>query len=124
MQRSSSTQDQQKPAQKLDAWLWVASPLQDNGLIMAVGIDACKPPSEGPPVQTLCATTNKYVTSIFSTWRTRDDNTRKGVFFWPPGDLLREALARFKRPHGRLPDSLVVYRGGVNGSQEQELLSQ
>ena len=108
---------------KLGAWLWVPAPLPDDRLVMAVGIDACRQSSDGPAVQTLCASTNRYVTSFFSTWRTRDV-ARKGVFAWPPGDLLWEALTRFRRLHGRLPDSLVIYRGGISESQEQDLLDQ
>lgn len=40
----------------------------------------------------------------------------------PPGQLLNEALLHFFVENGRLPDTLVVYRGGVSESQEIGLL--
>jgi len=107
---------------KRGGWLWVISPLPYSGrVVMAVGIDACRQSKHCPTIQALCATTNPYFTTCFSTWQ-RSPEVVKGAYTMPPGELLKEAVLYFFQQNGRLPDTLVVYRGGVSESQETGLL--
>lgn len=89
---------------------------------MVVGIDACRQSKDSPSIQTLCASTNRYFTTYFTTWRTQDADLAKTDYTSPPGDLLKEAILCFLEQNHRLPDKLVVYRGGVSESQESTLL--
>lgn len=108
---------------KRGAWLWVISPLPYRGrAVMVVGIDACRQSKESPSIQTLCASTNPYFTAYHTTWRTQDAERSSAEFAAPPGELLKDALLCFFERNGRLPDTVVVYRGGVSESQESSLL--
>lgn len=104
---------------KRGAWLWVTMPFPD--LVMAVGIDAIKQ-GDSPAIQTLCASMNPYFTQYHVAWRVRKEVSRRGVFSWPPGDLLDEALDRFHALNRCLPRRLVVYRNGVSESFEGALM--
>jgi len=104
---------------KHGAWMWVISPLPYQGrCVMAVGIDACKQSRDSAPILTLCASTNPYFTTYFTTWRTGGSDDDRSA----PGPPLKEALLYFLAQNRRLPDTLIIYRGGVSESQETALL--
>merc|ERR1712048_613717 len=107
---------------KRGGWLWVISPLPYRGrTAMVIGIDTCVLSKDTPTIQAMCSTTNPYFTSCYSTWR-RTAYATKGVCSPPPGELLRETVLHFFAENHRLPDTVVVYRGGVSESQEVGLL--
>ncbi|CAJ1450462.1 unnamed protein product [Effrenium voratum] len=98
---------------KKGAFLWAISPLPYLGRsMMVVGLDTVKAGKEAPVLQALSASVNVYFTSYFSTWRSGPDC----------GALLRQALQHFYTRLRRVPDTLVIYRGGVSESQEAQLL--
>eukprot|EP00931_Biecheleriopsis_adriatica_P106039 TRINITY_DN80556_c0_g1_i1.p1 TRINITY_DN80556_c0_g1~~TRINITY_DN80556_c0_g1_i1.p1 ORF type:complete len:261 (-),score=40.24 TRINITY_DN80556_c0_g1_i1:61-843(-) len=89
---------------------------------MVTGIDARAPTKGGPSVQALCASTNSFFTSYYTTWRTRESE-RSGVdYTCPPKQLLVEALLNYLWVNRRLPTTLIVYRSGVSESQEESML--
>ncbi|CAE8634410.1 unnamed protein product [Polarella glacialis] len=108
---------------KCGAWLWTFSPLPYmRRKVMVVGVDARSASVDnGQSVQVLCASTNCFFTSYFTTWRAKESVRRGLDFTSPPLELLLEALGHFMRMHGRPPDSLVLYRSGVSDSQEAAL---
>lgn len=104
---------------KQGAFMWVISPLPYCGRVhMVVGIDACKQSKDSPCIQTLCASTNPYFTKYHTTWRTSTSDD----FIPLSGEMLREVLVENCRNGGRLPDTIVIYRGGVSESQESALI--
>eukprot|EP00811_Abedinium_folium_P028385 NODE_438_length_3049_cov_4.097878.p1 GENE.NODE_438_length_3049_cov_4.097878~~NODE_438_length_3049_cov_4.097878.p1 ORF type:complete len:976 (+),score=232.09 NODE_438_length_3049_cov_4.097878:220-2928(+) len=109
---------------KRGAWLWVLSPLPYRGrIIMVVGIDSHREFKNRPLVQTLCASTNPYFTTYFTTWRSWDStNTESCVV--GPAEPLTEAMHQFFAVNRRLPDTVIIYRGGVSDSQEANILEQ
>lgn len=113
---------------KRGAWMWVISPLPYRGRsMMVVGIDASKQSRDSPTTQVLCATMNPYFTQCYSTWRRaaeapREHGAPKGSSAVPPGELFKEACLSYFVENGRLPDTVVVYRGGVSESQEAILM--
>lgn len=105
---------------KQGAFMWVISPLPYCGRVhMVVGIDACKQSKDSPCIQTLCASTNPYFTSYFTTWRTCTTEN-----FAPlSGAMLKEAIVyNYTHGGGRLPETIIIYRGGVSESQETALI--
>eukprot|EP00929_Paragymnodinium_shiwhaense_P112628 TRINITY_DN80898_c0_g1_i1.p1 TRINITY_DN80898_c0_g1~~TRINITY_DN80898_c0_g1_i1.p1 ORF type:complete len:1042 (-),score=161.27 TRINITY_DN80898_c0_g1_i1:64-3189(-) len=113
---------------KRGAWFWITSPLPYMGrIVMAIGIDTRRCGQDGAIIQTLCATTNPYFTSIFSTWRcsvvpTCERDRRPAEHRLAPGELVKDAVLHFHQQNGRLPDTLIVYRAGVSESQETEVV--
>eukprot|EP00931_Biecheleriopsis_adriatica_P050441 TRINITY_DN29205_c0_g1_i1.p1 TRINITY_DN29205_c0_g1~~TRINITY_DN29205_c0_g1_i1.p1 ORF type:complete len:1021 (-),score=208.80 TRINITY_DN29205_c0_g1_i1:207-3269(-) len=104
---------------KQGAFLWVMSPLPYSGRsTMVVGIDTIRASKDSPAYQALCASHNVYFTSYFTSWRVQAN----GDPATPPGPMLREALLFFYDQMGRMPDTVIVYRGGVSESQEALLL--
>eukprot|EP00811_Abedinium_folium_P000347 NODE_10317_length_1360_cov_10.594485.p1 GENE.NODE_10317_length_1360_cov_10.594485~~NODE_10317_length_1360_cov_10.594485.p1 ORF type:complete len:351 (-),score=73.66 NODE_10317_length_1360_cov_10.594485:306-1235(-) len=110
---------------KRGAWLWVLSPLPYRGrIVMVVGIDSYRQFKSSPIVQALCASTNPYFTTYFTTWRSWDSTHTKSSFAAGPAELLKEAMHHFHAMNRRLPDTVIVYRGGVAENQEGELIEQ
>lgn len=104
---------------KLGAFLWVFSPLPYAGRsIMVVGIDSTRKAKDSPVIQALSASDNVYFTSFFTTWQVQ----KSGETPVPPGGMLREAVLNYFDEVGRLPDTVVIYRGGTSESQEASLI--
>eukprot|EP00927_Polykrikos_kofoidii_P004716 TRINITY_DN11868_c0_g1_i5.p1 TRINITY_DN11868_c0_g1~~TRINITY_DN11868_c0_g1_i5.p1 ORF type:complete len:1029 (-),score=115.11 TRINITY_DN11868_c0_g1_i5:97-3183(-) len=111
---------------KRGGWFWVISPLPYRGrTVMVIGFDARRPSKESPAIQTMCATTNPYFTQCYSTWRRVPSESLvcgSGESSLLPGELFKEAMLHFFQANKRLPDTVIVYRGGVSESQESQVI--
>ncbi|CAK9089659.1 unnamed protein product [Durusdinium trenchii] len=102
---------------KKGAFLWVINPLPYLGrTMMVVGLDTAKAGKDAPLLVALSASCNVYFTSYFSTWRIMSEATAS------PAPLMEEALRHFLQKMRRLPDTVVIYRGGVSDSQQEVIL--
>ncbi|CAK9109121.1 unnamed protein product [Durusdinium trenchii] len=84
--------------------------------MMVVGLDTAKAGKDAPLLVALSASCNVYFTSYFSTWRIMSEATAS------PAPLMEEALRHFLQKMRRLPDTVVIYRGGVSDSQQEVIL--
>lgn len=105
---------------KKGAFLWAIDPLPYVGRsIMVVGLDTIKAGKEAPVLQALTASCNVYFTSYYSTWRVAEDPHGGQA-----GSLMKEALLHFYQKMRRMPDTVIIYRGGVSESQEMLLMEE
>ena len=98
--------------------------------LMVLGFDTSKASKDAPLFQALSASYNAsrqgdsaakelvevYLTSYFSTWRKGEGHLSC------PAPLMLDALQHFYQRMRRLPEVLVIYRGGCSESQEAGLL--